>query len=206
MAVRTRVDAIDRDISVILRDDLSPKAQSAALAQYAGEVIAETDSKNASVLGRKPRRVVYVDGREGGSLNSVRPDGEIIAEYELFNDVLAWIGNQLEMHSPVKSGDYRASHNVFADGRLVDLGARIPDAEEYVFINSMPYARKIERGASSQAPNGVYQAVAVLAQRRFGNMAKVRFSFRTAMGGVIKGGREGDRSKLRNPAITVSTR
>jgi len=75
-----------------------------------------------------------------------------------------------------------------------------------VFLNIQPYARKIERGQSSQAPDGVYQAVATLAQRRFGNVAKITFSYRTAIGGAIIGGRKGDRSDLRNPAIIVSLR
>ena len=53
-------------------------------------------------------------------------------------------------------------------------------AEEYVFINTQPYARKIEgtggRRMAPQAPDGVYQAVATLAQRRFGNIARITFS------------------------------
>jgi hypothetical protein len=54
-----------------------------------------------------------------------------------------------------------------------------------VFINTQPYARKLEKGASSQAPDGVYQSVAVLASRRFGNIAKVRFGYRVPLFGSI---------------------
>ena len=86
-----------------------------------------------------------------------------------------------------------------------------------MFLNTQPYARKIEgyRGlggvvhrapSSPQAPDGVYQAVATLAQRKFGNVAKITFSYRTAIGGEIIGGKAGDRSKLRNPAIVVRLR
>lgn len=204
MAVRTRIEAIDRDIDVILRDDLSPRARSMALAEFAGETIAEASRTNRQILGREPRKTIYVDGREGAPLQSVRPDGEIIAEFEVFNDTLAWIGDQLELHSPKKSGRYSRAHDLFADGVLVAVGQEIPSADEYVFINTLPYARKIELGQSSQAPDGVYQAVATLARRRFGNVARISFSYRTALRGGIVSGRAGNRSEGRYPAIVVT--
>lgn len=204
MALKTRVEPIDRDIALMLSEALSPKAQSKMFAQFAGEQIEEAKQANRQILGRIPRHTVAVDGRQGSSLESVMPDGVIVAEFELFNDVLAWIGGQLERHSPVKSGRYRKSHSIFGDGVEVVLGTVIPDASEFVFINTQPYARKIERGQSSGAPDGVYQVVATLARRRFGNIAKIGFSYRTAISGSIIGGRAGDRSQQRNPAIVVT--
>jgi hypothetical protein len=70
-------------------------------------------------------------------------------------------------------------------------------AEEYTFINTVPYARKIERGSSRQAPDGVYQAVANLARRKFTKLAKITFSYRTVLGGT------GGAKSERNPAIIV---
>jgi hypothetical protein len=55
-------------------------------------------------------------------------------------------------------------------------------ASRYEFVSTVPYARKIERGLSPQAPDGVYQVVAVLAQKRFGNVARIRFSYRALPG------------------------
>lgn len=206
MAVKTRVDPIDRDIQLMLADTLSPKAKSQVFADFAEDEIAKARQTNRQILGRNPRLTITVDGREGAPLTSVRPDGVIVAEFELFNDVLVWIANQLELHSPVKSGRYQRSHTVFADGIEIEPTATVPAASEFVFINVVPYARKIERGVSSQAPDGVYQAVAVLAQRRFGNVARISFSYRTAMSGMIVGGRAGNRSSERNPAIVVRVR
>lgn len=100
-------------------------------------------------------------------------------------------------------------HRLYADGAEVAVGVRgqipadVPQAGEYVFLNIVPYARKIERGLSPQAPEGVYQTVAVLAQRRFGNLARVTFSYRTAVGGGIVGGKLGNRAEQRQPAIIV---
>lgn len=204
MTLRVRVEPIDRDIELMINEELSPRAQSRFFAEYAGEQIDEARAQNRQILGRNPRERITVDGREGAPLEDVKPDGGVvIAEYELFDDVLSWIGNQLETHSPRKSGRYAKSHTVFADGIEIEIDGKIPDADEYIFINTLPYARKIERGQSSQAPDGVYQVVASLAQRRFGNIAKITFSYRTAILGSIIGGRAGNSSEQRNPAIIV---
>lgn len=206
MAVRTRVDPIDQDIALIIREELSPKARSEVLARFAGEVIEEAKQTNRRALGAVPPYTVTVDGKEGAALTTVKPDGLIVADFELIGETLAWIYTQLQMHSPVLSGRYAKSHELFADGVDTENPNNPPPASEYVFLNMQPYARKIERGQSSQAPDGVYQAVATLAQRRFGNVAKITFGYRTAIGSGLVGGRRGDRSNLRNPAIIVKLR
>ena len=203
MALSVRIQPISRELELFMKEDLGPKARSAMLAAFAAETIAEAAQQNKRVLGRVPPYEVFVDGREGAPLTSVKPDGVIRAEFQLVNEALAWISTQLQLHSPVKSGRYAKSHELFADGVDTENPNAAPPAEEYVFLNTQPYSRKIERGQSPQAPDGVYQAVATLAQRRFGNVAKITFSYRTAIGGDIIGGRAGDRSDLRNPAIIV---
>lgn len=203
MVIRVRVEPIDRDIKLLLDETLSPEAQKKFFAEYAHEQIEEAKDSNRRILGRMPRYTVWVDGREGAPLSSVNLSSHVVAEFELLNDVLIWISDQLETHSPVKTGRYQRSHSLFADGIETEVGKEIPFAEEYVFLNHQPYARKIERGSSSQAPTGVYQAVAKLASSRFGNIARIRFSFRTAMEGAVIGGKAGNQSELRNPAIVI---
>lgn len=206
MALRTRVQPIDREVVLHLTQDLSPQGRSAILAEVAGDMISEAKETNRRVLGTVPPLTVFVDGKEGAALTTVKPDGIIRGEFELVNEALAWITTQLQKHSPVLSGRYAKSHELFADGVDTENPNAAPPAEEYVFISTVPYARKIERCQSSQAPDGVYQVVATLAQRRFGNVAKVTFGYRTAIGGGLIGGRKGDRSNLRNPAIIVRLR
>lgn len=197
MAVRTRVDPIDRDIQLMISQEFSPQAQARVFAQLAGQQIAEAKATNRRVLGRDPRVKVTVDGKEGAPLSSVRPNGVVVAEFDLLTDTLAWIGEQLVLHSPIKSGRYSRSHVLFADGAEVSIGSRIPEAQVYTFANTQPYARKIERGVSSEAPDGVYQAVATLASRRFGNIAKIRFTYASPLGGRAT-------KSSRQPAVTVS--
>ncbi len=208
MAVTARISgAIDKDISILVSEATSPAERSRIFAQFAREQIAEASQTNTRILGRVPRSTTYVDGREGAALETVKPDGIIFTEFEIIDNTLKYIADQLEAHSPVLTGRYQKSHTLIADGVEVDPHGVIPSADEYVFINTQPYARKIERGFSSQSPEGVYQVVAALAQRRISNnVAKIIYSFRTVIGGRIIGGKAGDRSAQRNPAIVVRIR
>lgn len=190
MAVRTKVEPIDRDVRLIIDELLSPAAQSAQFASGAGQFIAEADETNRRVLGRIPPRKTFVDGREGAALETVRPGGVIVAEWELITDVLLWIAADLIAHSPVgrtEAGDkhpglYKKSHTLFADATEVSVGEQIPPASEYVFMNMLSYSRKIERGSSRQFDR-VYEGTAQRARGRFGNVAKIYFTFRGVVGG-----------------------
>jgi hypothetical protein len=194
MAVKLRIDAIDRRVDITFPGFYDDTTRSEVLADFARTELEKAKAQNASVLGRDPTYETYVDGKLDAPLNSVKPHGRIVFEFELQTEMFAWIADQLEVHSPVGTkgpfrpghpGLYRRSHILTADGRLVDLRSVPPAAEEYVFVNILPYARKIERGLSSQAPEGVYQVVATLAQTRWGNVARVRFGYRTPIIGAI---------------------
>jgi len=178
-----KVQPIDADILVVVNDNLSPAAQSAALAEFARKTAKEADALNEQALGYLPKRKTIVDGVENQSEDRVRPRGEIVYEYALLFDVLSFIDQTLIEHSPVKSGRYERSHVLFADGNQVDPDGDVPPAAEYVFTNTQPYARKIEKGESPQFPDGVYQATAALAAARFDNVAKITFDYRPLPGG-----------------------
>jgi hypothetical protein len=205
MALRTSVQPIERDIQFLLDDLISPEQRSKTLAEFARDEIEQAKAINRQALGREPPSRIFVDGRESDALESVQPNGVIVCDFQLIGEVLFYIDEQLRIHSPVGTesrpghpGLYKRSHLLFADGRQVildgvDIGS-FPQADEYVFVNAVPYARKIERGSSSQAPDGVYQAVAALAQRKFRNVVRITFTFR----GITRG--------ERNPAISVRQR
>jgi hypothetical protein len=185
-AIKMRVEPLDRDIAILIDETLSPKAQSAILALAARTARNEAIAINRAALGREPKYETFVDGRKGASLESVKPPpaGIIVFEFDVLLGVFAWIGEQLVQHSPV--GDpplhYHESHIFLADGRQVFPGETVPVASRYEFLNTVPYSRKIERGWSPQAPDGVYQVVAKLAQARLGNVARVRFVYRALAG------------------------
>ena len=188
MAVRTRFQPQVRALTLQVSRQLDPKARAKLIAGYARKGLAEAQETNRQALGTIPPHDTFVDGRKGAPLESVDPEsGTILFAFHLFRDVTEWVDAMLVMHSPVLTGRYARSHVFYADGTEADA-QNPPAAREYVFLNVTPYARKIERGQSRQAPDGVYEAVAALAGRRFGNLASVAFGFRSPLLSYVAGG------------------
>lgn len=207
MAVRTRIQPLERTLRLITDNALSPRAQSAAVAAFAREKLKEAQAQNRRVLGRVPAHRQFVDGSEGKALEQVRADGGRIAfTFEIAADLTGFILAELQRVSPVDSGDYRKSHLIFADGREVAAGADLAGVEEVVFLNTQPYSRKIEAGTMRMkvdGTSGVYQQATRAAQRRFGNLAAINFEYRSPIG-TAQRGKAGRASRV--PAISVEMR
>jgi hypothetical protein len=196
-------DPFTRELALLVDEMKSPAARSRMLASFAREEIAVTKARNEAAAGRtsgKPK--IAVDGRQGAPLGSVKPDGTIVAKFNTEVTALRWILRQLELESPRLTGAYRASHSVYADGRLIQLGSGgdIPDAAEFVIASDVPYGVKLDPkdglpARSKQAPKGVYAAIAAVATTRFDAEADIFFTFREVP--MAKGGLH------RNPAIVV---
>ena len=61
-------------------------------------------------------------------------------------------------------------------------------------------------GLSNQAPDGVYQVVAKMAQRRFGNSLRIKFSYRNLSGVVPRGPNALAATEVRQPSIVITPR
>lgn len=181
--ITTRITPIDRQIDLIISTALSKEARAAKLAGFAREKLAEAQTAHRAAGGRVPPHETIVDQRRGAVVESVKAEGEIVFEFELLTAAVLGILEMLRNASPVLTGDYRRAHAVFADGVEVAPGALPAGASEFVILSTSPYARPIERGMSKAAPDGVYQVAAGMAQRRYGNIARIRFSYRSAVGG-----------------------
>jgi hypothetical protein len=186
--ITTRIDPLDKDIALILAQDLSPAARSKAFGAYAREVIAETDAHNDSAVGRDVTYETFVDGARSDALENAK--SVIVAEWDLLTDSFEWIEEQLILHSPRGpdiNGHYGEEHVFLADGAKADPARPPPDMEEGIFVNAKPYARKLEKLYA------VYETVAALAASRFGKSARVRYTFATYAG-------------QRQPAISIRPR
>lgn len=192
------IDPIDIDIAAITNEEFSPRARSAALAAFARETLADAEKQNTAALGTASSHTTRVDGSLGTDEDRVRPDGTIEYAFNLLPDVFAWISDMLHQFAPVLSGAFKASFELFADGLVVDLARDIPQASEFVFESTVAYASKIEgedgSPESRQAPNGVFEAVATLAQSAF-PAVNISFSYRQPLGGE---------SLHLTPAITIT--
>lgn len=186
--LKPRLDPLERDIRSIIDQDLSEEAQAAILREQAEMALKEGQAINEAALGYIPEHDTFLDGARANTLVNAKANSTVIYEFHLLTDVIRWIDEQLIIHSPVgsepKSPEYSKSHTWFADDFEFDV-ENIPPAEQYVVLSTVPYARKIERGLSRQAPDGVYQGVAASAVRRFGNIAYVGFTYRSIPGGSI---------------------
>jgi hypothetical protein len=190
MAIKVKLEPLSQDIKLFVNEMLSPQAQSKAIAEFARGEIDAADRVNASALGRAPKKTVTVDGSRNAPLESVKPTGVIIAEWDLFVGVFSEVHALLVQRSPKVSGAYIRGHKLFADGTEIGITNNPPPANEYAFVNIVPYARKIEIGKTQagrdfviQVPNRIYERTAQDARSRFGNIAKVSFSYRSVTGG-----------------------
>lgn len=179
MAVTLKLEPLDRDIAFIADQTLSPAAQAKALKDFADEALADAEATNLTALGYVTPHDTFVDGVPSGPAYTVRPDSVIIFAFHLAEDLFTFIHWLLVAKSPVRTGRFRQSHVLLADGEEVDPEGEIPIAGEYAFVNTQPYARKIERGLSKQAPEGVYEVVASMARARYSNVAQIKFSYRS---------------------------
>jgi hypothetical protein len=188
MAVRVKVTPFNLNFKYVAPKIFTKEAQTQLFAEFAQERIDDAKAQNARVLGSVPPYTVSVDGRLGAPLLSAKPNGiGVYVEFELVFEAVVFVGEMLERFSPVKSGRYQKSHVLIADGVVVEDGAPPPVARVYKYFNIQPYARRIERGWSSQAPDGVYQTVATLPEvkQKFGNVAKITFGYETPLFGAI---------------------
>jgi hypothetical protein len=183
LAVSSRIDPIGKDFLLEFADELEPAGRSAALAAFARQQLKDAQEVNRAFAGYIPKHDTFVDSVKDAIEESVRPDGTIVYQFHLITEAIEWIEQMLLQASPYKTGKYRHSHILFAGEAEVQFGAEVPDAETYTFLNTQPYSRKIENGLSRPAPEGVFQSVAVLASRRFGNLASIKYTFQSVSGG-----------------------
>jgi len=188
MAIKVKIDPLAIDIPAMLSGGTLADQKKTA-ADFARKGIADADQINQRIFGRVPPHTITVDGTQGAALETVNPDGgSIIVEYDLIGDVLIWIAKTLEDRSPIVSGAYKRGHTLYADGVPTDVNGTVPQADVYTFINTVPYARKLEVGKTEkgraflvQVPNRIYERTANDARRKFHNSADIQFGYAEAV-------------------------
>jgi hypothetical protein len=153
------------------------RSGSAALADFARGQLAEGELQNIAVLGRSVPYTVTVDGAVGAAEDNVRPNGEIVYDFELVSGAVAWVCDQLVGYSPIGSGRdrhpglYAQSHTLFADGSFattatVSAGGAAFVAGTLALAFGSPTAgnNKVARVASSTATTIVFPAATLTAE------------------------------------------
>lgn len=141
---------------------------------------------NARILGRRPDYETVVDGIKGAAEENVRLGGTIVYLFQIGGQSMAEaVRSALDLVrrlSPKLTGRYRDTHRVLVNG--FEISTANPEALDALketdivaVVNLQPYARRIERGWSKQAPNGVYEVAAGMLKSRFGNLLKIGFTY-----------------------------
>jgi len=189
VAVVTKFVPMDRDV-LFSGAGLSEQEMATAFAAFARNEIEAAERQNEAALGRAVAHETAVDGVRGAGLAQIKARSIVVATFDLGADVVTWTYQEAVKHAPVLSGAFRRSIRVYEDGTEVSgPDAVSPSADEVVITSVAPYARKLEGGAgkkymSAQASDGVFEAVAALAAKRYGGQAKIRFSYRSPTGGA----------------------
>lgn len=163
----------------------APAATKRWLIGKARELHDDTVRRNRAALnGYVGTSVMKVDGVEGKRLEDVQPYGRVQEEFEILGWAIDYVVGLLHQFSPVKTGEYLRAHELLVNGHPYVQGAPLRPGDTAEFINRAPYARRIERGWSEHAPNGVFAAVASIARRRIGKLVKVETTARRIRGGA----------------------
>jgi hypothetical protein len=177
VALAVKFPVVDDRIVVAADGMLGPRERASAFASIVRADIARIDAANARLAGARLPHKTYVDGAEVASLAAATQRSEIVARWELGVAAVAFVLDILREAGPAKTGAYRASARLYVDGRGAQSAEEAAGAREALILSTVPYARKIERGRNGYAPGKVYEAAAQAARARFGNVARIKFTY-----------------------------
>ncbi len=196
----SNIDVVRRQIQLLKDATASPQAFAKMHAETAKREVKRLESEQ----GIYPRQTI-VDGRRGAIEEQVKPGGVIEYHINPVGDVLDATYAALLEAAPVKTGNYAKHIWMYVNGVRRDAATEGADValkpgDEVVFIDTVPYARKIEggilrragantkrrAGLSAQAPNGVFEITARAMKQRFGNYpVKIDFDYRASLDGAL---------------------
>lgn len=182
--------------------------------------IAETQKALAALAKREHARVMQadpkparfvrsVDGIRGAREEVVKVGGVIRYNYDRLDEVVRFAMDTLFDLSPVLSGRYRQSHTLFVGGANATNLADWDGISDIIISNPLPYSRKIELGLMTMRVPGtdqVYEQAEKIVRRRYGNSATVEFFYQGILGKITTGGRKGNKSDNRYPALRIRSR
>lgn len=158
---------------------------------------ADIMQKQTSRSGIAPDWNAYANRPGNEDLNSVVIPGPIVYKYRYLREVVEVALNSLRKWSPVDSGDYVSSHQLYVNGQAVAvLPVRLGPEDLIMISNPVPYARRIEVGKTKsgrsfvlQVPPHIYERVTKqILIPNFRNVAKIEFDYASLSGAYVKTG------------------
>lgn len=183
-----RDPVFDRDVRLMLQG-----AEAEIQKIFVARIHEEVDKVNREA--RPSGHDQWIDRKEGAPIESVSPFGTAVFEFRYLPEILCFALNILFANSPIDTSPerddivFRESRLLFVDGELhaavkdgmspSDFAWTLtkPKGTEYLLTDEEPYAGKLERGYSDQAPNGVYKISCDTVRRKYGNLAQITFEW-----------------------------
>lgn len=191
----------------LMRSRLTGEPRRQELIRVANQVIGQAAETNRRATGREIDRVIFVDGRQGAQISTVKPGGTVVALFAVHVAAVDFAWETLAQLSPIdvspRADDirYREHHLLLVNGEQQTGRPGSPvhiGADDIVtFVNLLGYARRLEQGYSQQAPDGIYEVASAIIKAKFGNIVTVRFGYGAFLGATA------DRQN-RYPFITLS--
>ena len=208
--------AFNGQLKVFIDRNLSPQAQSAALARAAKSKLNELIGSGRA--SRDFRR--YVDGREGVAEEAVgpAPSGQIVYRFNALAAVATFALSFLVSRSPRQSGRFRQGFYLGVDGKFVPMQQFNPkavtaDVREIVIGNREPYSRKVDvqligtQPIHFSVPAGLFDDGVAAIKRQFGPIVDVKRVYTMQFPGqyVLRRGRRAGKP-VHSPALVITLR
>lgn len=141
--------------------------------------------------GFPPDHTAYANRPGNPVVDSVKLPGPIVYEYDYRREIALIAVQELIIASPTVSGAYALSHTIFLNGQPVDdLPLQLARTDEIMIANTVPYSRRLEVGKTKSGRDFVLQVQPRIVERvakgilmpRFGNSAKISFTYRELPG------------------------
>jgi hypothetical protein len=151
MFTRPALASFTREITVASRG-LSGEAVSRAIATKARQHIAQVErDATARSGGIEPGKVTIVDGRKTDALETVKPSGAIIIQWDYMTEAANRVVQFLTRNGPERSGDWKKAITIYVDDTPHPRRQPIPvGAQEVVVAVPIIYARKLEVGRDKE--------------------------------------------------------
>lgn len=146
-----------------------------------------------------PAYQTFVNGRAGALEEAVKLPGPIVYEFSYLTEAVIFCLAFLEARSPMKSGRYRRSMFVLANGREWDQASELPPDADVLVLSDQPYSRKIHVGATGfETSKGLFEQARQATRMRFQNVVEAYVTFTEIDGGYVLKGRRPRRAAAQN--------
>lgn len=144
-------------------------------------VLSEQSARSGGIT---PLLITLVDGRRDEALSTVQANSTIVLDWNYLPEIARRTYDALVERSPRLTGKYIAGLLTFIDQEPGDLSLITTDTEQIQIVASVDYARRLEIGKDRSgqpwvkevAPH-IVEETAIIAQRKFGKLAKVSFNY-----------------------------